>query len=44
MLRIHVKDQLLIKTCKGVRLKNYNDSKPSIEYSNDMDDTYGNTE
>ena len=44
MLRIHVKYQLLIKTCEGVGLKNYNDSKPSIEYSTDMDDTYGNTE
>ena len=44
MLRIHVKYQLLIKTWEGVGLKNYNDSKPSIEYSNDMDDTYGNTE
>ena len=47
---LYVKDpcetkyELLIKIFEGVGLKNYNDSKPSTEHSNDMDDIYGNTE
>ena len=39
-----VKYQLLIKKCKSVGLKHYNDSKAFIEDANDMDDIYENIE
>ena len=38
------KYQFLIKKRKGVDLKEYNDSKAFITYSNDMDDIQENTE
>ena len=38
------KYQLLINKCKDVGLKHYNDFKAFIEYSNNMDDIYENTE
>ena len=38
------KHQLLINKRKSTGLKHFNDSKASIEYSNDMDDIYKNTE
>ena len=47
---LHVKDpyeakhQLLINKRESAGLKNLNDSKSFIEYSNDMDDIYKNIE
>ena len=38
------KYQLLISKHEDVCLKHYNDSKAVIEYLNDMDDIYENTE
>ena len=38
------KYQLLIRKCKDEDLKCFNDSKAFIEYSNDMNDIYKNTE
>ena len=35
---------IIIKKCEGLGLKEYNDSKPFIKYSNYMDDIYGNIE
>ena len=34
------KNQFLIKTREDVRTKHFNDSKPFIEYSNNMVDIY----
>ena len=36
--------ELLINTCEGAGIKHFNDSEAFIEYSNDMDDIYKNTE
>ena len=38
------KYQFLINKRESTSLKHFNDSKASIEYSNDMDDIYKNTE
>ena len=39
-----VKCQLLINKRKGSRLKHFNDSKAFVDYSNDIDYIYQNTE
>ena len=36
--------QFLIKKREDVRAKHFNDSKPFIEYTNDMDNIYKNIE
>ena len=47
---LHIKDQyeakyqLLINKREGVGIKHFNDSEAFIEYSNDMDNIYENTE
>ena len=47
---MYTKDQyegkypLLIKKHKGAGLDNYNDTKAFVEYSNDMNDAYENSE
>ena len=47
---LYAKDQyegkypLLVKKHKGAGLENYNDTKAFIEYSNDMNDAYKNSE
>ena len=35
---------MLINECEGAGLKNFNDSKAFIEFSNDIDDIYENIE
>ena len=45
MLKILMKQyQFLIKKREDVRAKHFNDSKPFIEYTNDMDNIYKNIE